>query len=75
MAFPHNPPDNTIFTNADTKYKWNATKRLWTKVPKESGITVDTTGTSVAVQKVWTGNRAEFEVITPVSSIIYFVKD
>lgn len=76
MALPINPIEGEEFTTlSGKKFKYNLSTKTWKTVQSNDGISQDNTNTTTIINKVWSGTRANFQLITPASDIIYFVKD
>ena len=87
MQFPTPPTPGDCFQSStgveytfdDTKKVWTKkvwTKKVWTKKVPTPDLTVDTTGTTIAVKKIWTGTKVECNSIDPkldYSKSIFFI--
>lgn len=77
MQFPTNPISGDIFkSDSGVEYMYDATKRIWIKQIPTPDLTVDTTNTAIAVSKIWTGTKAEYDSLpTKYPDVLYFVQD
>ncbi len=77
MEMPTNPVNDEIYVSDSGVYRqWNATIKIWKKIPNPDIITPDEAGTHDTTQQIWTGTNAEYQALGARSDdIIYFVKE